>query len=131
MCNLTPTMSAMKGTTRKNKGNLILLRETRSGSARGRRMTDANEVSGVNVSLPPLLNPFSGSSSGSGTVSVPLNSHQGIMQQCAVRLPPLGMQESNEGGKAYEGRISLKKERLCELGRLPDLYGGMSGMLDE
>ncbi|KAH7816070.1 uncharacterized protein MONOS_13512 [Monocercomonoides exilis] len=110
-------------------------------------MTDEEEVSGVNVSLPPLLNPSSGSSSGSGSVSVPLYSQQGIVQQfsmqsqgilgiqgliptgamnkqgSAVRLPPLGMQDSNEGGKAHEGRISLKKERLCELDRLPDLYG--------
>ncbi|KAH7820369.1 uncharacterized protein MONOS_6242 [Monocercomonoides exilis] len=129
MYNLTPTTSAMKGITRKNKGNLGPLRESRSSSADGRRMTDAEEVSGVNVSLPPLLNPSSGSSSGSGSVSVPLYSQQGIAQQgsmqsqgiqgtqgliqtgamnkqgSAVRLPPLGMQEPNEGGRGHKGRI--------------------------
>ncbi|KAH7824965.1 uncharacterized protein MONOS_15273 [Monocercomonoides exilis] len=76
MFKLIPTMSAMKGTPRENKRNLILLKETRSISDGGRRMTDVNEVSGVNVSLPPLLNPSTGSSSGSCSVSVPLNSHQ-------------------------------------------------------
>ncbi|KAH7820397.1 uncharacterized protein MONOS_15101 [Monocercomonoides exilis] len=127
MYNLTPTTSATKGTTRKNKGNLGPLRESRSSSAGGRRMTDAAEVSGANVPLPPLLNPSSGSSSGSGSVSVPLYSQQGIVQQgsiqsqgiqgiqwliqtgamnkqgSAVRLPPLGMQEPNEGGRGHEG----------------------------
>ncbi|KAH7832478.1 uncharacterized protein MONOS_12895 [Monocercomonoides exilis] len=81
MFKLIPTMPAMKGTPRENKRKLILLKETRSISDGGRRMTDENEVSGVNVSLPPLLNPSTGSSSGSCSVSVPLNSHQGIMQQ--------------------------------------------------
>ncbi|KAH7828672.1 uncharacterized protein MONOS_10587 [Monocercomonoides exilis] len=81
MNNLTPTTSAMKGTPREYKGNLGPLRESRSSSAGGRRMTDAEEVIGVNVSLPPLLNPSSGSSSGSGSLSVPLYSLQGIVQQ--------------------------------------------------
>ncbi|KAH7826122.1 uncharacterized protein MONOS_9806 [Monocercomonoides exilis] len=81
MYNLTPTTSATKGTTRKNKGNLGQLRETRNGSAGGRRMNDANEVSGVNVTLPLLLNTFSGYSSGCGSVSVQLNYQQGIVLQ--------------------------------------------------
>ncbi|KAH7829736.1 uncharacterized protein MONOS_16298 [Monocercomonoides exilis] len=81
MYNLTPTSSAMKGTPREDKRNLDPLRESQSSSVGGRRMTFAEEVSGVNVSLPPLLNPSSGSSSGSCSVSVPLSSQQGIVRQ--------------------------------------------------
>ncbi|KAH7822372.1 uncharacterized protein MONOS_12764 [Monocercomonoides exilis] len=116
MFKLIPTMSAMKETPRENKRNLILLKETLSISAGGRRITFADVVSGVNVSLPPLLNPSTGSSSASCSVSVPLYSQQGILQQgsmqsqeilgiqgliptgamnnqgSAARLTPLGMQ---------------------------------------
>ncbi|KAH7822242.1 uncharacterized protein MONOS_14991 [Monocercomonoides exilis] len=57
-----------------------MLKETRrSRSVGGRRMTDAEEVSGVNVSLPPLLNTSSSSSSGSGSVSDSLYFQQGIV----------------------------------------------------
>ncbi|KAH7829572.1 uncharacterized protein MONOS_10670 [Monocercomonoides exilis] len=70
-----------KRTPREDKRNLGPLRESQSSSVGGRRMTFAEEVSGVNVSLPPLLNPSSGSSSGSCSVSVPLSSQQGIVRQ--------------------------------------------------
>ncbi|KAH7817195.1 uncharacterized protein MONOS_3485 [Monocercomonoides exilis] len=161
MNNLSPTTSAIKGTPREDKSNLIQLRESpRSSSAEGRRMTDAEEVSGIIGSLPPLLNPSSGSSSGSGTVSVPLNSQremvlQGSIQSqeihgiqwiistgatnkqgSAVCLPPLWMQDSNEGGRGHEWRMSSKKEKFGGLDGLQDLDGDdldgrMRGMLGE
>ncbi|KAH7826253.1 uncharacterized protein MONOS_5334 [Monocercomonoides exilis] len=142
MSNLIPTMSTMKG-TRKNKRNLVQLRESRSGSAGGRRVTEAEEMKGVNVYLPPLLNPSSGSSSGSGSVSVPLYPQQRLVQRGAMnkkgyvfRLPHLGMQEPNEGGRGHEGRMSSKKEKFGGLDGLQDLDGddldgGMRRMLGE
>ncbi|KAH7820418.1 uncharacterized protein MONOS_9424 [Monocercomonoides exilis] len=130
MFKLIPTMSAMKGTPRENKGNLGPLRGSRSSSAGGRRMTDADEVSGVNVSLPPLLNPSSGSSSG----LIPTGAMN--KQGSAVRLPPLGMQDPNEGERGHEGWMSSKKGKFGGLDGLQDLDGddldgGMKGMLGE
>ncbi|KAH7821467.1 uncharacterized protein MONOS_7485 [Monocercomonoides exilis] len=101
MYNLTPMTSATKGTTRENKGNLGTLRESRSGSAGGRRMAYTDEMCGAIESLSSLL--ISSSSSFSGAMN---------KKGYVFRLHPLGVQDPNKGGRGHEGQMPSKKEKL-------------------